>query len=54
MSTSGSATQWKVDISYIQKAVNWWAAAIHAADPVALVTNGSQTMDYRTKYTDSA
>jgi hypothetical protein len=54
MSTSGWATQWKIDISYIQKAVNWWAAAIHAADPSALVTNGSQTMDYRTKYTDSA
>jgi hypothetical protein len=54
MSTTGWATQWKIDISYIQKAVNQWAAAIHEADPTALVTNGSQTMDYRTKYTDSA
>jgi hypothetical protein len=54
MSTTGWSTQWKVDISYIQKAVNQWAAAIHAADPTVLVTNGSQTMDYRTKYTDSA
>jgi hypothetical protein len=54
MSTTGWATQWKIDISYIQKAVNQWAAAIHAADPTVLVTNGSQTMDYRTKYTDSA
>lgn len=54
MSTSGWATQWKIDISYIQKAVNQWAAAIHDADPTIPVTNGSQTMDYRTKYTDSA
>ncbi|HEU4581808.1 MAG TPA: hypothetical protein VFS67_26310 [Polyangiaceae bacterium] len=54
MSTTGWATQWKIDISYIQKAVNQWAAAIHAADPTVLVTNGSQTMDYRTRYTDSA
>lgn len=54
MSTTGWATQWKIDISYIQKAVNQWAAAIHAADPTVPVTNGSQTMDYRTKYTDSA
>jgi len=54
MSTTGWATQWKVDISYIQKAVNQWAAAIHAADPTVLVSNGSQTMDYRTKYTDGA
>lgn len=54
MSTMGWATQWKIDISYIQKAVNQWAAAIHDADPTILVTNGSQTMDYRTKYTDAA
>jgi hypothetical protein len=54
MSTTGWATQWKIDISYIQTAVNQWAAAIHAADPTVLVTNGSQTMDYRTRYTDSA
>ena len=54
MSTTGWATQWKIDISYIQKAVNQWSAAIHAADPTVLVTNGSQTMDYRTRYTDAA
>ena len=30
----------------IQKTVNWFAAAIHTADPTALVTNGSQTFDY--------
>ncbi|HXT96440.1 MAG TPA: cellulase family glycosylhydrolase [Polyangia bacterium] len=30
----------------IQKTVNWFAAAIHAADPTVLVTNGSQTFDY--------
>jgi hypothetical protein len=54
MSTTGWATQWKIDIKYIQTAVNWWAAAIHDADPTIPVTNGSQTMDYRDKYTDSA
>jgi hypothetical protein len=54
MSTTGWATQWKIDISYIQKAVNQWTAAIKAADPTIPVTNGSQTMDYRSKYTDSA
>jgi hypothetical protein len=30
----------------IQKTVNWFAAAIHTADPKALVTNGAQTFDY--------
>lgn len=54
MSTTGWATQWKIDISYIQKAVNQWTAAIKAADPTIPVTNGSQTMDYRSKYSDSA
>lgn len=54
MSTTGWATQWKIDIKYIQMAVNWWTAAIHDADPTIPVTNGSQTMDYRDKYTDSA
>lgn len=29
----------------IQKTVNWLAAAIHEADPSALVTNGAQTFD---------
>ena len=30
----------------IQKTVNWFASAIHTADPSARVTNGSQTFDY--------
>jgi hypothetical protein len=54
MSTTGWATKFKVDEKYIQMCVNWWAAAIHAADPTVPVTNGSQTMDYKSKYTDSA
>jgi len=61
MSTTGWATQWKIDIKYIQTAVNWWAAAIHAADPTVPVTSGSQTMDYcsnasgkKNYYSDSA
>ncbi len=61
MSTTGWATQWKVDEKYIQMCVNWWAAAIHAADPTVPVTNGSQTMDYcsnasgkKNYYSDSA
>jgi len=32
-----------VDEMYIQKTVNWFAAAIHTADPAARVTNGSWT-----------
>ena len=32
-----------VDESYIQRSVNWFAAAIHDADPSARVTNGTQT-----------
>jgi hypothetical protein len=32
-----------VDEMYIQKTVNWFAAAIHTADPTARVTNGSWT-----------
>jgi hypothetical protein len=35
----------EVDQMYIQKTVNWFAAAIHAADPSALVTSGAQTFD---------
>ena len=30
----------------IQKTVNWFAAAIHTADPAVRVTNGAQTFDY--------
>jgi hypothetical protein len=37
----GGVTGQSVDESYIQKTVNWFAAAIHAADPTALVTNGT-------------
>jgi len=33
----------QVDEMYIQKTVNWFAAAIHTADPTARVTNGSWT-----------
>ena len=40
--TSGTRTT----EAYIQKTVNWFAAAIHTADPTALVTNGAQTFDY--------
>jgi hypothetical protein len=32
--------------SAIQRTVNWLAAAIHTADPTALVTNGAQTFQY--------
>ncbi len=53
--TANSSNQGlSVPESAIQKTVNWFAAAIHAADPRTPVTNGSQTMDYRTLYTDSA
>jgi hypothetical protein len=36
----------QVDESYVQKTVNWFAAAIHTADPTALVTNGAVTFHY--------
>ncbi|HEX2658273.1 MAG TPA: cellulase family glycosylhydrolase [Polyangia bacterium] len=39
---NGWATQ-KVAETYIQKTVNWFAAAIHDTDPKALVTNGAWT-----------
>ncbi len=39
---SGWATN-LIDGMYIQKTVNWFAAAIHAADSNALVTNGAWT-----------
>jgi hypothetical protein len=45
MTPSGWATH-KVAESYIQKTVNWFAAAIHTADPTALVTNGAVTFQY--------
>jgi hypothetical protein len=40
---TGSNGGTTVDESYIQKTVNWFAAAIHAADPAARVTNGAWT-----------
>jgi hypothetical protein len=45
MGPNGWAT-YRTTEAYIQKSVNWFAAAIHSADPNALVTNGSQTFDY--------
>jgi hypothetical protein len=45
MSEKGWATH-KTTLAYIQKTVNWLAAAIHTADPNALVSNGAQTFDY--------
>ncbi len=51
----------KVDESVVQKCVNWFAAAIHAADPSALVTNGAWTFEansmvggHQNFYSDSA
>ena len=46
MGPSGWATGGRTTEAYIQKTVNWLAAAIHTADPSALVTNGAQTFDY--------
>ena len=46
MGQSGWTTGAKTTEAYIQKTVNWFAAAIHTADPTALVTNGAQTFDY--------
>jgi hypothetical protein len=64
MSTNGWTSQkggMEIDEMYIQKTVNWFAAAIHAADPTVLVTNGAVTFDYcstvsgkSNKYSDSA
>jgi hypothetical protein len=61
METTGWATKFKIDKKYIQMAVNWWAAAIHAADPTVPVTSGAQTMDScsavsgkRNDYSDSS
>jgi hypothetical protein len=46
MGPNGWTTGDRTTIAAIQKTVNWFAAAIHAADPTVLVTNGSQTFDY--------
>jgi len=45
MGPTGWAT-YRTTEHYIQECVNWFAAAIHTADPTVLVTNGSQTFDY--------
>jgi hypothetical protein len=45
MGPTGWAT-YRTTEHYIQECVNWFAAAIHAADPTVPVTNGSQTFDY--------
>jgi hypothetical protein len=43
---SGSNNGLSVPEAMIQKTVNWFAAAIHSADPSTRVTNGAQTFDY--------
>ena len=45
MAEKGWATH-KTTQAAINKTVNWFAAAIHDADPATPVTNGSQTFDY--------
>jgi hypothetical protein len=45
MGPKGWAT-YKTTEAAIQKTVNWFAAAIHTADPNVLVTNGAVTFDY--------
>jgi len=45
MAEKGWATH-RTTQAAINKTVNWFAAAIHDADPAAPVTNGSQTFDY--------
>ncbi len=45
MTQSGWAT-YKTTEAFVQKTVNWFASAIHEADPNVLVTNGAVTFDY--------
>ena len=45
MTPSGWATE-RTTVAAVQKSVNWFADAIHAADPSALVTSAAQTFDY--------
>ena len=45
MSEKGWATH-RTTQAFINKTVNWLAAAIHDADPATPVTNGAQTFDY--------
>jgi hypothetical protein len=60
MGPNGWAT-YRTTEAFIQKSVNWFAAAIHTADPSAIVTNGAVTFDYcsgvsgkNNDYSDSA
>jgi hypothetical protein len=61
MTPAGWAQNKVIPESTIQKTVNWFAAAIHTADPTALVTNGAVTFNYcsgapgmTNNYSDSA
>lgn len=61
MTTQNGWTPIKVDEKVIQVCVNWFADAIHAADPAALVTNGawpfianSNVQGYTNAYSDAA
>ncbi len=45
MGPNGWAT-YRTTEAFIQKTVNWFAGAIHTADPSAIVTNGAVTFDY--------
>jgi Cellulase (glycosyl hydrolase family 5) len=45
MGPNGWAT-YRTTEAFIQKTVNWFAGAIHTADPSALVTNAAVTFDY--------
>jgi hypothetical protein len=46
MLSTGWAAHKGISETDIQKTINWFAAAIHTADPNALVTSGAQTFDY--------
>src|SRR5262249_36950653 len=61
MTTTWGWTPNKIDISNVQRSVNWFADAIHGADPSAFVTNGAWTFQacsnvsgYSNRYSDSA
>src|SRR5262249_27205285 len=43
--TGGWTTGGRVSMAQIQRTVNWFADAIHNADPAAFVTNGAQTFN---------
>jgi hypothetical protein len=54
MGENGWSTGARTTEAFIQKSVNWFAAAIHAADPNVLVTNGAVTFQYMTNYCNKA